>query len=478
MQSRNVVTASGIFVFCVAVFATLALNDFSGYTDAGIHYAFSEELARTRQWPLPLSSSMAGIAHYPPASHFASILIGLVPGSSLYGIFFLAAASFAASYLALAELMRQESPLKTCLAYAIFVTVSLVGRPGRFFEGNEIVGNFFFAQFAGTAALLASFLAISKITYSRFAHRLLLSAVCTHIVGWIYTVSAIELALSCVALEFLVCLRSLSLRSIASLLGSALILGAAALLHPTIIGSVDIAANDGGISVTLPILITGCTALTLGIAVLGWFRRPVLVNHDALIALSLGMLAACFLQAFAFAALNLGSLYAIKKYGFLLGTLAVAVWASLVADMLAKRSLKTAISSLPASIFGIACLLTVTAARPKTPLRELIAYDREVRTLTVAYPELLHETVSWNSTVTAHINYTIGLGVLQPKQFMDQHAVFLPKPVFSGSAQNVVVEAKAAQEFDSACIVGATENVIAVRSKCFLRSPRSGKTGQ
>jgi hypothetical protein len=112
------------------------------------------------------------------------------------------------------------------------------------------------------------------------------------VVGWIYAVSAIELALSCVALEFLVCRRSLSLRSIARLLISALVLGAAALLHPTIIGSVDIAANDGGISVTLPILITGCAALTVGIAVLEWFRRPMLVNHDALIALSLGMLAA------------------------------------------------------------------------------------------------------------------------------------------------------------------------------------------
>ena len=165
MQSRSVVTATGIFVFCVAVFATLALNDFSGYTDAGIHYAFSEELARTRQWPLPPSSSMAGIAHYPPASHFASILIGLVRGSSLYGIFFLTAASFVAFYLVLAELMRQENPLKTCLAYAIFVAVSLVSRPGRFIEGNEVVTNFFFAQFAGTAALLVSFLVISKFTY-------------------------------------------------------------------------------------------------------------------------------------------------------------------------------------------------------------------------------------------------------------------------------------------------------------------------
>jgi hypothetical protein len=48
MQSRStqIITASGIFVFCIAAFATLALNDFSGYTDAGIHYAFSEELAR------------------------------------------------------------------------------------------------------------------------------------------------------------------------------------------------------------------------------------------------------------------------------------------------------------------------------------------------------------------------------------------------------------------------------------------------
>jgi hypothetical protein len=62
----------------------------------------------------------------PPASHFASILIGLIRGSSLYGIFFLTAASFVASYLALAELMRQESPLKTCLAYATFAAVSLV----------------------------------------------------------------------------------------------------------------------------------------------------------------------------------------------------------------------------------------------------------------------------------------------------------------------------------------------------------------
>jgi hypothetical protein len=303
--------------------------------------------------------------------------------------------------------------------------------------------------------------------------RLMVAVALTHLIGWIYTISAIEFALACVAVEFLGLLRAPHWNSVARLATSALLLGAAALIHPALIGALDIAGNDGAISVSLPTLIIGGVTLLVGIVALDHFCRDTFVHRDAFIALGLSALLACTLQAFAFGALNLGSLYAVKKYGFLLGTMAIGVWSVMVARWLPDSRWRPA--RLPVwgmvLLFAVGGLGTVAVGRPKTPIEELIAYDRQVKSLVAVHPELFRQSVSWNTEQTAHINYMIGTAVLQPTALIDQHAVFLPL-LYSGATRYVILESGAAADFAPECIETKDSGLIAVRSYCF--SPKAG----
>ena len=106
---KRIFQPAGIALFCLTALAILGFNDFNGFTDAGIHYAFAEELARFWQWPLPAATSVGMMSHYPPAAHLLSLFIGWLAGSTLYGLFIVTAISFVIIYTVLAELMRREA---------------------------------------------------------------------------------------------------------------------------------------------------------------------------------------------------------------------------------------------------------------------------------------------------------------------------------------------------------------------------------
>jgi hypothetical protein len=55
------------------------------------------------------------------------------------------------TYLALAELMRRPSAFATSVSMILFLVALFCYRAVLVFEGAEIIGNFFFAQFAATA---------------------------------------------------------------------------------------------------------------------------------------------------------------------------------------------------------------------------------------------------------------------------------------------------------------------------------------
>lgn len=61
---RPFMRQAAIAAFCLITLAVFGLNDFSWFTDAGIHYEFSEDLARFWRWPLPPESTLGTISHY------------------------------------------------------------------------------------------------------------------------------------------------------------------------------------------------------------------------------------------------------------------------------------------------------------------------------------------------------------------------------------------------------------------------------
>lgn len=466
-----------LFVYCLVALWVLGANDFNVGTDLGIHYQFAQDISRFSTWPLPPEAESPVMAHYPPAAHVLANLLAPLAGSTLNGILIVTAISFVVIYLALAELIRRDKPIETCWALALFILIAVICRSGRFLEGNEVVANFFFAQFAGTAALLAGFLLLHSIRKRPFLLWLTTAALATHMVGWIYQVSAIELALSCIMLQ-LISFESDRLKEwIAKVLVSAAILSSASIIHPTMIGSTGIAGNDGSISISTASLVIGFLLLLSGTMILIANRdRTRLVNPDGVAALGLGILCACALQTVALLAFGAGSAYAIKKYGFLIGTMSIMVAISLLLDRIAPglpangRRLPEVLKGALAPFFGIASLITVTADRARTQVDLLTDYDAAVRKFWERNyrPELDGTTIAWSSSVSPHVNYTVGLGVLRPRAAVDdQHALFLPGKPLTGAATFILTDSARARSLADTCLVAGDEAFAIVQANCM-----------
>jgi hypothetical protein len=466
-----------LLAFCLAALWVLGANDFNVGTDLGIHYQFALDISRFSTWPLPAEAESPVMAHYPPAAHVLAVLLGPLAGSTLNGILVVTAISFVVIYLAIAELIRRETATATCWALALFIVVGVICRSGRFLEGNEVVANFFFAQFAGTAGLLAGFLLLFSMRTRPFLLWLTTAALATHLVGWIYQVSAIELALSCVMLQVVSFRRDRLREWVAKVLVSAAVLASASIIHPTMIGSTGIAGNDGSISISIYSLVIGSLLLLTGTIILIANRnRTRLVNADAVAALSLGTVCACALQVTALLAFGAGSAYAVKKYGFLIGTMSIVVAISLFLDRFAPGfpanggRLPEVLAAAFVPLFGVAALVVVTADRGRTPVNLLTAYDGAVRQFWKQNyrPELDGNTIAWSSSVSPHVNYTVGLGVLRPKAAVDdQHALFLPGKPLTGAATFILTDSARARSLADTCLVAGDEAFAIVQATCM-----------
>ena len=279
MQSRGI-RAAQFLAFSVLIVATIAIvgrNDFSVGVDAGIHHALAEQLLQHRQWPLPSSSFLKDISYYPPAAHFLGALVGQLFQSPFSGMLIVTAIALIVTYLVLAELMRRTSAAETAGSMVVFLIAILLLRKFRFIAGNEIVANFFFAQFVGTAAMLAGFLLISRSRLP-FAGWIVVAAATTHLVGWFFPLNAIGLALAATMLRARPCVRlnSQFRQRFLETMVSGIVLCAAAVLHPTMLNMIGISANDGGISISNTSMVVILAYLLLvGIPIPHWCRAPL-----------------------------------------------------------------------------------------------------------------------------------------------------------------------------------------------------------
>lgn len=462
-----------VAAFFLASFLVIGSNDYNVGTDLGIHLGFANEIARVG-WPLPPTSFLLSMAHYPPFSHIAGLCAGTLVGSTLRGIFILAAASVVVTYLSISELMRRTSVIGTITAFGTFLVIAVVCRKLRFLEGAEVVENFFFAQFVATSVLLASVVLFFN-TVLPFARWLIIAALICHLLGWIYNLAAIEFALICTAFQGIGFLEQPSSRLAWRTLLTLIVLAALVIVHPTMIGALAIAANDGGISIGSYSLLAMFAWLLLGTFLLGFAGRPDdLVNRRTLLALNIGTCTACAAQFLAFKLFGLGSIYATKKYGFLIGTLGVTTWSVLIADRvlllfsLRRLHVNEGLIIVAACMLGILMLPVLTFSRAQIPLSLQQHYGDEVAKLLEQAPKLAGSTVSWNRQMTPHVNYTAGVGRLRPKQaIIDQHAIFLPEPKLSGAAQFVIIDAGTASAYTPSCIAAATEAIAAIKASCW-----------
>ena len=471
------------FALAAVLVASLVLvgkHDFSIGVDAGVHHAFAEQLAAFGQWPLPPQSYLTNIAHYPPAAHTLGVLLGSAVGSTFHGMLVVNALALFVVYLALSSFIQRTSAAEAIGSLIIFVSAALVFRRLRFITGNEVVANFFFGQFAGTAAMLTGFILLAHARW-RFPVWLAAAAAITHVVGWFFPLSAIQLAVGAAALRLRPSdyLDGLSTRLREGAV-TGVVLAVVAGVHPTMADMVNISGNDGGISITDTTMLVATAFLCLMAipALIYVAPRSNLLHGNALVALAIGVAVPCLLQFVMLAVFGLGSPYAVKKSGFLIGTLSLLIFSCLAMEWRPLKDLALRLTLPPlvpyaARLVGPAmvaiALLLVFAGRPRTPVSEIAAYDSQLKPFVAQHPELLRVSVAMTGTFDPHVNYVVGFARLHPPlavQFV-QNALLPPAPKLIAGAKFAIVGAAQAKALPTDCVFADDGQLAAVRTRCI-----------
>ena len=177
--------------------------------------------------------------------------------------------------------------------------------------------------------MLFAFLVLVRMRGAKFTIWVLVAVAATHILAWVYTLSAVQFAAAAVFLQMIE-VEDMPRQAFIKTTSTTAALGISILFHPTFYGMVHNAAHDGAI------VFAGwfIALLIVGTALRRCFCHSIdrLVNDafSAIVGLAFGLCAVATLQAVAYYGLGLGSPYAIKKHGFAIGTVGAMIAAHLL----------------------------------------------------------------------------------------------------------------------------------------------------
>ena len=378
--------------------------------------------------------------------------------------------------------MRRTVAAETIVSVALFAVLAWALRKYNFVMGNEVAINFFFAHFVGTAVFLCWFVVLSKSRLD-FMRWLLLGAVAVHLTGWFYPFSAIQLAVASAALRARLCeAPSVELkRRLSEGVASGLVLCSVAIVHPAIIDMIWISSNDGGISISdWTMIICSLTLMLLGIPslVLIRHRNSNLIHIDALVALTVGIMSLCLLQMAVLSLFGLGSAYAIKKSGFLVGTLVLVVFSCIAMEWPAVKKganrisprVASLVSPLVGPLLATCSLVFVFWGQSSVPVRETIESDRQLQRLVdnADLVGLQGVTVSMNSAYNHRANYISAFARLHPRgpAYQVQFGLLTSQPRPNAKAEFAVVNAREADRYAGSCQVLREVEIAVVRWEC------------
>src|SRR5262249_52711594 len=141
----------------------------------------------------PPHGSVRPMDDYPVLAHTLAASVGAVIGSNLRALFMLSVFSTCAIYALLGWGTRRSGVSGGFFAL-IAGTLMIVLARSNIFWGNEVIGNFFYPQVVGEAGFLAFLLYIT--TLKRFAFKVIVACGAVILLNYVYTLSAVHLALS------------------------------------------------------------------------------------------------------------------------------------------------------------------------------------------------------------------------------------------------------------------------------------------
>jgi hypothetical protein len=498
-RAETVVEVTGYLLCVVAVSVcgiVLALSVvYSDSTDLGGHYATADYIAKSGAWPPPESSAYPA-DNYPLLSYTLAALLGLGLGSTLRGLLVVAMLSACSIYAVLGWAGRRSDTFGVPFVLLAGCLMLLLA-PLNIFWGNEIIYNFFYSQIVGNAFFVLVLFQAS--IFHSLRAKLLLVCVSTVLLGQIYTISSLDLALSAPLLWIIPILRTWyatkifqfrRFRDCVILAGFLLFLVVAT---PTFFGMITIASHNGGISVRLGnwgilLLILAAVGLWIALAIFSFLNRTGLKNADFVLAALGGVTGAAMLQWISWNVFGHGSDYAVSKHAFGLGTMVVIGLATVAADVVAILNDRTRFLSrnwrwlqLPAfvgpSLFMILAFISLWALhRPTFKVSDLETYEADARRLVSTDPfnkTVYGHAISFNSEVTDGINYIVAKAALGLRDYNQVEQVFIlaaPLTPEQQTARYFLISVTQAKSIQPSCLVD-TRSVLTVsrlaRASCY-----------
>jgi hypothetical protein len=385
----------GIFYFAGAFLVVLLgkNNIYSGSLDFTQHYEIVIQISKNWVWPYLGKPLPFGMEAYPPLAHYLGAIIGLFVGSPVVGMNTASVLSIFGCYLLLATAVSHGRSLLGLAAGIATSTVGLIaGRSQYAVEGFQTYHNFFYAQMVGEFAFLAAAFWLTQ-TGLAWRFKLALTAAATLVLGWLYMMTAIEVALTYIALEGIVLLRRVREArrfewswSIPVACG-AVVLPIIIVAHPAMRNMVTISKGDGQlplgiISDFVPQLAVLLLALAAGLGIFTTDGQGRTKGLLFLAAAGCASAAATLAQA-SLVLLGLGSHYAVKKYGFSDVTLLVFILGA-ITGFVADKTVRTR-SAVTVDIAAATAFATIaTLFMPKAPpdrLDRFVDFQQYVRSV-------------------------------------------------------------------------------------------------
>ena len=209
-----------------------------------------------------------------------------------------------------------------------------------------------------------------------------------------------------------------------------------------------------------------------------------MVHGEALAALAAAALVPSIALLAALVFFGLGSVYAIKKSVFLLGTLNLVILSCLGVEWppvsrIAERVFSPRATSFAASAAGpllvIAALAFVYLGRPSIPVDVTARYDRQLQSVMREPDATVLEgvSVSMNSAYDRNVNFTVAVARLQPgpRAYWAQVALFRRQPLglqplSNAGAQYALVGAAEAVRYTDACRFRQYVEVVVLHFAC------------
>jgi hypothetical protein len=451
---------------CIILF--FARNIYTTSVDLGWHYALIEFIVEHASLPPPEVVRLGPMIEYPPGAHVLTAILAVSVGTSpLRMLFFCSIVSILLLYFLVLALLKNPNRAACVVTATSLIFLLLILRGTSMLIGNEIINNFFYPQLLGDLGFVLLLILVSKITRPAIVG--MIAVVAVYALAWVYTASAVKLALSIGLLQLLALTREYARDRIFLSIALAVLLPLVIFTHPTFEPMLRNAAHDGAISITMPLVVASSVLLLLLAPSIWWLKLRVgsAARCEPFVAAGIAVALLALMQFGVWEIISLGSPYAVKKHGFMIGTFIAANLAVCATEIASRtrqyRQVDRWLRFVPISIirWTTACL-AVIAVLPwqGEPVTAVIRYDNEVRAIVATGnpQDLLGRTISVNRQLPLGVNFAVALAVLQlpgwgPAAGDQFAALRMTEPIPSGIQYAVI--APPVSDLSVSCLIEA-----------------------